>query len=116
LAKQGWDLNLSDDPADAEVPSHVYTHNYLTADDIRSLRADGAVGDVCTVFLRADGSHRDIALNARGSGTHPDRLPPTTLCGRLPAARARQAGAGDIDCPRCLERSTAFMALPGWIS
>ena len=59
---------------DAEVPSHVYTHNYLTADDLRSLRADGAVGDVCTVFLRADGTFRDIAMNTRGSGTSPDRL------------------------------------------
>ncbi|GAA4519036.1 sugar-binding domain-containing protein [Brachybacterium paraconglomeratum] len=59
---------------DAEVPSHVYTHNYLTADDLNSLRADGAVGDVCTVFLRADGSFRDIAMNARGSGTPPDQL------------------------------------------
>lgn len=59
---------------DAEVPSHVYTHNYLTRDDLRSLRADGAVGDVCTVFLRADGTYRDIAMNRRGSGTAPDRL------------------------------------------
>ena len=59
---------------DAEVPSHVYTHNYLTAADLRSLRADGAVGDVCTVFLRADGTFRDIAMNARGSGTAPDHL------------------------------------------
>lgn len=59
---------------DAEVPSHVYTHNYLTGADLRSLRADGAVGDVCTVFLRADGTFRDVAMNARGSGTAPDRL------------------------------------------
>src|SRR5699024_3050044 len=59
---------------DAEVPSHVYTHNYLTEQDLRSLRADGAVGDVCTVFLRADGTWRDIAMNHRGSGTAPDRL------------------------------------------
>ncbi|MDN5819899.1 MAG: transcriptional regulator [Brachybacterium sp.] len=59
---------------DAEVPSHVYTHNYLTREDLSSLRSDGAVGDVCTVFLRADGTYRDIALNQRGSGTAPDRL------------------------------------------
>ena len=59
---------------DAEVPSHVYTHNYLTGEDLRSLRADGAVGDVCTVFLRADGTFRDITMNRRGSGTGPDRL------------------------------------------
>ncbi|ATG50752.1 transcriptional regulator [Brachybacterium vulturis] len=59
---------------DAEVPSHVYTHNYLTREDLSSLRVDGAVGDVCTVFLRADGTYRDIAMNQRGSGTAPDRL------------------------------------------
>lgn len=59
---------------DAEVPSHVYTHNYLTPADLQSLRADGAVGDVCTVFLRADGSFRDITMNARGSGVSPDQL------------------------------------------
>lgn len=59
---------------DAEVPSHVYTNNYLTSDDLRSLRSDGAVGDVCTVFLRADGTWRDIAMNARGSGPDPEQL------------------------------------------
>ncbi|WP_193103678.1 sugar-binding transcriptional regulator [Brachybacterium sp. FME24] len=59
---------------DAEVPSHVYTNNYLTVDDLRSLRADGAVGDVCTVFLRADGSFRDVAMNARCSGPDPAQL------------------------------------------
>ena len=59
---------------DADVPSHVYTHNYLTSADLRSLRHDAAVGDVCTVFLRADGTYRDIEMNRRGSGTPPDRL------------------------------------------
>ena len=75
---------------DAEVPSHVYTHNYLTAADLRSLRADGAVGDVCTVFLRADGTFRDIAMNARGSGTAPDRLARSPRR-RLVAAGSRKA-------------------------
>ena len=59
---------------DAEVPSHVYTNNYLTGADLRSLRADGAVGDVCTVFLRADGTFRDIGMNARCSGPDPSQL------------------------------------------
>ncbi|MFC7374871.1 MULTISPECIES: sugar-binding transcriptional regulator [unclassified Brachybacterium] len=59
---------------DAEVPSHVYTNNYLTSEDLRSLRADGAIGDVCTVFLRADGSFRGIDMNARGSGPDPFQL------------------------------------------
>jgi deoxyribonucleoside regulator len=63
---------------DAEVPSHVYTNNYLTSEDLTSLRADGAIGDVCTVFLRADGAYRDIAMNARCSGPDPAQL------GRIP--------------------------------
>ena len=62
------------DPADAEVPSQVHASGYLTEDDLAQLYSDGAVGDVCTVFLRADGTFRDIAMNARGSGTAPDRL------------------------------------------
>lgn len=52
----------------AEVPSHVYIGGYLGPSDYRSLKDDRAVGDVATVFYRADGSSDDIALNARGSG------------------------------------------------
>lgn len=59
---------------DAEVPSHVHTSDYLSAEDVRSLRADGAVGDVCTVFLRADGTWRPVRMNARGSGPSPEAL------------------------------------------
>lgn len=59
---------------DAEVPSHVYSSGYLSTEDIRSLRSDGVVGDVCTVFLRADGSWEQIGLNARGSGPSPRAL------------------------------------------
>lgn len=59
---------------DAEVPSHVYAGNYLTVEDVRSLRADGAVGDVCTVFLRADGTTDGIRMNERVSGPDPRRL------------------------------------------
>lgn len=59
---------------DAEVPSHVYTNNYLTPEDRRSLRADGAVGDVCTVFLRADGTWKGIGMNNRGTGPIPAQL------------------------------------------
>lgn len=59
---------------DADVPSHVHTSGYLSAEDVHSLRADGAVGDVCTVFLRADGSWRPVRMNARGSGPSPEAL------------------------------------------
>lgn len=59
---------------DAEVPSHVYTNNYLSDANRRELEQDGAVGDVCTVFLRADGTWRDVAMNARSTGPQPTQL------------------------------------------
>ncbi|MCL2464771.1 MAG: transcriptional regulator, partial [Micrococcales bacterium] len=58
----------------AAVPSHVYSAGYLDDDDVRVLHDEGVVGDVCTVFLRADGSWRDISLNERASGPTPAQL------------------------------------------
>lgn len=52
----------------AGVPSHVYAGGYLDKSDYRSLGDDGVVGDVATVFYRADGSYQDVALNARVTG------------------------------------------------
>lgn len=52
----------------AEVPSHVYTSGYLDEVDFQVLRQQHVVGDVATVFLRADGSSADISLNARATG------------------------------------------------
>lgn len=59
---------------EAEVPSRVYVGGYLSRDDYRSLREDRAIGDVATVFFRADGSWKDIRLNARSTGPGLDRL------------------------------------------
>ena len=56
------------------VPSHVYSAGYLDPDDIAVLDAEGVVGDVSTVFLRADGTYRDIALNERATGPAPEEL------------------------------------------
>lgn len=56
------------------VPSHVYSAGYLEPEDIAVLEAEGVVGDVCTVFLRGDGTYRDIALNARATGPAPHEL------------------------------------------
>ncbi|WP_149204030.1 sugar-binding transcriptional regulator [Actinotalea subterranea] len=56
------------------LPSHVYAAGYLDAEDITLLHDEGVVGDVCTVFLRADGSYRDVALNARATGPTPAEL------------------------------------------
>ncbi|MFP7761461.1 sugar-binding transcriptional regulator [Marisediminicola sp. LYQ85] len=59
---------------DADVPSHVYTSGYLDDDDVRLLREENVVGDVATIFLREDGSWRDISLNARATGPDLDTL------------------------------------------
>jgi deoxyribonucleoside regulator len=56
------------------VPSHVYSAGYLDVRDVAVLDAEGVVGDVCTVFLRADGSWHDVSLNARATGPSPAEL------------------------------------------
>jgi len=65
-----------------QVPSHVYSAGYLDREDPRALRAAGVVGDVYTVFLREDGSYRDIAINQRATGPTPQELArvPRRLC------------------------------------
>jgi len=65
-----------------QVPSHVYSAGYLDEADLAALYAAGAVGDVCTVFLREDGSHRDIEINRRATGPTPAELAriPRRLC------------------------------------
>lgn len=64
------------------VPSRVYASGYLEAEDFHVLDRAGVVGDVCTVFLRADGSYADVPLNDRASGPTPDalRLIPMRIC------------------------------------
>ena len=66
----------------SEVPSHVYAGGYLEEADYTSLSRAGVVGDVATIFYRADGSTDGILLNARGTG--PDfgvlRKTPRRLC------------------------------------
>src|SRR5690606_5798692 len=59
---------------DASVPSRVYVGGYLSDADYRSLSEDRVIGDVATVFFRADGSWADVALNARATGPGLDRL------------------------------------------
>ncbi|NHI17205.1 sugar-binding transcriptional regulator [Microbacterium excoecariae] len=86
----------------ADVPSHVYVGGYLERSDYRSLAEDRAVGDIATVFYRADGSWRDIVLNARATGPELDRLArvPRRVCvaageHKLPSLRAA-LGAGYV--------------------
>ncbi|SDS86380.1 DNA-binding transcriptional regulator LsrR, DeoR family [Paraoerskovia marina] len=56
------------------LPSHVYSAGYLEPEDIAVLDEEGVVGDVCTVFLREDGTYSDIALNERATGPSPADL------------------------------------------
>lgn len=56
------------------IPSRVYASGYLDRGDFRELEQQHVVGDVCTVFLRADGSSDGIELNARASGPSHETL------------------------------------------
>jgi DNA-binding transcriptional regulator LsrR (DeoR family) len=56
------------------LPSHVYSAGYLDPEDVSLLHREGVVGDVCTVFLRADGSYEDISINDRATGPTPAEL------------------------------------------
>lgn len=62
--------------------SQVYSGGYLTEDAFRQLTDHRVVGDVCTVFLREDGTYADIDLNRRASGPTPQELRriPRRLC------------------------------------
>ena len=64
------------------LASEVYRAGYLTADDARALGRERVVGDVCTVFLREDGSYEDIEVNTRASGPTPRELAriPRRMC------------------------------------
>lgn len=59
---------------DAGIPSHVYSGGYLDGGDLRQLAGNQVVGDVATMFFRADGSHQDIPLNERSTGPELDLL------------------------------------------
>lgn len=82
-----------------ETGSHVYTGGYLDRRDVQSIRKEGVVGDIATVFFREDGRWRDVTLNARSSGPDLDRFQRAahSLCvvcgqGKLPGLRAALQG------------------------
>ncbi|WGD37048.1 sugar-binding domain-containing protein [Lysinibacter sp. HNR] len=83
----------------ASIPSHVYSGGYLDREDFQSLNTQNVVGDVLTVFYRADGSWADIPLNARASGPGLDvlRAVPCRVCvcsgiTKVPSLRGAIAG------------------------
>lgn len=84
---------------DAALPSYVYTAGYLDENDVAELAAQGAVGDIATVFFRQDGRGEGLTINGRASG--PDlaliRQHPQATCvvadpGKARALRAALAG------------------------
>ena len=75
---------------DARIPGHLYRAGYLQRDDLRQLLDRGVVGELATVFLRADGSSDSILLNARSSGRSVQTLKGIRrrLCVAVGAAKA----------------------------
>ena len=53
---------------------HVYSAGYIEPADLAKIVQEGAVGDVCTVLLREDGTWEDIELNRRATGPTPSQL------------------------------------------
>ena len=76
------------DALNGALPSQVYEGGHLTSRDQAVLRRQNVVGDVCTVLLRADGSWRDVTLNARATGPTPAQL------ARIPRRLCVAAGTG----------------------
>lgn len=72
------------------VPGHLYRAGYLQREELSSLAQQGVVGDLGTVFLRADGSSETVDINARSSGLPIEALKmiPTRICIALGAAKA----------------------------
>lgn len=98
-------------------PSHVYSAGYLDAADVASLRAERVVGDVCTVFLREDGSWQDVAINARASGPTPQALRriPRRVCvvaGENKIAPLRAALLAGVVTDLIVDEPTARQVVP----
>ncbi len=96
----------------SDVPSHVYAGGYLEDADFDALGRGDVVGDVATVFFRADGSTDGIPLNDRSTG--PDfavlRRTPRRICvvsGRSKLASLRGALAARVITDLYIDEGTA---------
>lgn len=78
----------------AHRPSHVYVSGILDSQDLSRLDAEGVVGDIATVFYRADGSYDMVSLNARASG------PDLRLMKQAPHAICVASGMGKVEALR----------------
>lgn len=89
----------------AGVPSHVYSQGYIDDGDREELAREGIVGDLATIFFRADGTWEDIPLNRRGSG------PPLTLYRQVPRAICVVSGRNKIPGLRAALRARLMTEL-----
>lgn len=98
--------------AESGIPSHVYAAGYLDDAERTELEETGVVGDVATVFYRADGSTDGIPLNERATG--PDfatlRRARHRLCviaGSAKISGLRGALAADLVTELVIDEATA---------
>ncbi len=96
----------------AEVPSRVHAGGYLEPADLAALERERVVGDVATVFYRADGSTDGIPLNDRGTGPRFDllRRVPRRCCivsGRAKLPALQGALAAGLVTELVIDESTA---------
>jgi len=103
---------------EALVPSHVYSGGYLDPADREELVRLQVVGDVSTVFYRADGSWKDIGVNARAGGPDLDTIKraPRRICvaaGRSKAASLKGALAAGLVTDLIVDESAGQALLEG---
>jgi len=80
-----------------QLPSHVYSGGFLERADLGSLRREKVVGDIATVFFRADGTWRDVELNRRASGPDLDLLRGANLAKRARRTVCVVSGLHKVD-------------------
>lgn len=77
-----------------DANSYIYQAGYVEDFELTALRAGGVVGDIATVFFRADGSYVDIDMNRRSTGPELGRL------GQHPYSICVVAGANKLEALR----------------
>ena len=100
------------------IPSHVYAGGYLDDSDLRMLHEQSVVGDVATMFFRADGSHRDLQINQRSTGPNLDllRQVPRRICvvsGESKISGLRGALAAGLPTDLILDEASAHLLVEG---
>jgi len=100
-----------------DADSYIYRAGYVEREDLAALLQQGAVGDIATVFFRADGSYLDLAMNQRSSG--PDLIAlgarKASVCivaGEKKAAAVRAALTGGFVNTLIVDEPTARLLWP----